>query len=92
MDSEDDKRLPQIDSWSVRDGQSRHTLDVSIHDVTLEEISPSPYAGGGMSGTHQEFLEGKFHDDVRRIFGERVLQEALAVARRNSSLRRSSAN
>jgi hypothetical protein len=88
MDSEDEKSLPRIESWSVVKGKIRHTLEVSIYEVDFEEITPSPYAGGGTRVTLEEFLQGKFHDDMRRIFGERVLDEALAIARHNISLKR----
>jgi hypothetical protein len=65
--------------WEIDTGKR-----VAIVDVNDTEVMVGSNCGpdGGMVGSvvsHAEFIEGRYQDVVKKVFGEDVLQEMLAA-------------
>jgi len=65
--------------WEVDTGKR-----VSIVDVNDSQVMVGSNCGpdGGMVGsvvTHQEFLDGRYQDVVRKVFGSEVLEEMISA-------------
>ena len=78
--------LPQIRSWRVAHGASTYHLTVDIDYVEHAETSPSPYSGGSLRVSYEEFLHGRGHSMIRDTFGDTTLNEALLLVGRNATL------
>ena len=69
--------------WEVDTGKR-----VSIVDVNDSQVMVGSNCGpdGGMVGnvvSHQEFLDGRYQDVVRKVFGAEVLEEMISACSRS---------
>lgn len=71
--------------WEIDTGKR-----VAIVDVNDSEVMVGSNCGpdGGMVGsvvTHAEFIEGRYQDVVKKVFGAEVLSEMLAACERDEA-------
>jgi len=71
--------------WEVDTGKR-----VSIVDVNDSQVMVGSNCGpdGGMVGnvvSHQEFLDGRYQDVVKKVFGPEVLQEMISACSQTDS-------
>lgn len=66
-------------SWRANDGDIIYRLVLHPGSVDFSSGGPSPYSQGGAAVSHEEFRNGRFHDDVERHFGGDVLRDILSL-------------
>jgi hypothetical protein len=73
---------PKIREWRIKHAGVWHSLMLELKYVAFVEESPTPFSGGTIKWSYDEFLRSCAHGAIEQVFGNAVLEEALALVRR----------
>ena len=66
-------------NWEKKIDQTTHYIHIDHVHVIFGSTLGSGHTDNAASISHAEFMEGRFHAEIRELFGENVLSEVLAA-------------